>query len=259
MKYTVRMISLLLLAALPFSIFSQGQTTVAAYMKVPQGGASEYLEVENTWKKIHQKAIEAGVYNGWQLWRNVHAAADDPYQFITLTWYDDYEHFFGENISQDWSEGLFTEEEAEELSKKTLASRIYALEDVSNLITVVDNPQPVKYLVVHRMKVNPGMVNDYVQMETEIFKPFHEELIRRDQLAYWGLWRIWPYKEGQCRFITVNGYRDAAQLTAEGEAVQFEDLGLDYTLEEITELAQKTRVIASDELWVLIDQVWPEE
>lgn len=259
MKSITKLIASLLLAALPFTLLSQNQTVVAAYMKVPQGMGSQYLEVENAWKIIHQKAIEAGVYNGWQLWRNVHAGADDPYQYITLQWYDDYEHYFGENISQDWAADLFTAEEAEELTKKTLAARTYAYEEVSNLVTMVDNPQPLKYLVVVRMKVKPGMANEYVQMETEIFKPYHEELIRRDQLAHWGVWNIWPYKMGQCRYVVVNGYKDAAQLNAEGVTIQPEELGLDYTMEEVMDLVQKTRVMAQVELWELLDQVWAEE
>jgi hypothetical protein len=220
---------------------------------------SQYLEIENAWRIIHQKAVEAGVYNGWQLWRNVHAGADDPYQYITLQWYDDYEHYFGENISQDWAEDLFTDQEAEELTKKTLAARIYAYEEVSNLVTMVDNQKPLKYLVVYRIEVKPGMENEYVQMETEIFKLYFEELIRRDLAAHWGIWNIWPFKKGQCRYVAVNGFKDAAQLTAEDVTIQPEELGLDYTMEEVMELMQKTRSIAQIELWELIDQVWAEE
>ena len=259
MKSTSRMFVFLLLAALPFTLLSQGQTVVAAYMKVPHGMDSQYLEIENAWRIIHQKAVEAGVYNGWQLWRNVHAGADDPYQYITLQWYDDYEHYFGENVSQDWAEGLFTDQEAEELTKKTLAVRTYAYEEVSNLVTKVDNQKPLKYLVVARMKVKPGMEQEYVDMERDIFKPYREELINRGYLAHWGVWNIWPYKDGQYRYVVVNGYADAAQLTADGVIIQPEELGLDYTMEEIMALVQKTRVIAQVELWELLDQVWPEE
>jgi hypothetical protein len=259
MKLASKFLFFLLLAALPITLFAQGQTIIAAYMKVAPDKVSDYLQVEQAWKKLHVKAIENGVYNGWQLWRKVHAGADDPYQYITLHWFDNYEHTFGENVPENWWAGVYSDAEMDELYAKTLEARTYAAEEVSNLITMVDNPQPVKYLVVHRMKVAPEMANEYVQMETEIFKPFHEELIRRGALAHWGLWRTWPFKEGQHRFVTVNGYKDAAQLTAEGIAISPEELGLDYTLQELAELAQKTRQMAQDELWELVDSAFKEE
>ena len=46
MKYTKVFVSFLLLAALPCSLFAQGQTVVAAYMKVSQESYMEYPEVE---------------------------------------------------------------------------------------------------------------------------------------------------------------------------------------------------------------------
>lgn len=67
--------------------------------------------------------------------------------------------------------------------------------------------------------------------------------------------------EKQCRYITVNGYSDLDQLLADRSALTLEELGLelDYTEEELMELAQKTRVMAEDELWILVDAVFPEE
>ena len=258
MKSPQRIFCFLLLAALPLSLLAQGQTVIAAYMNVKTSTA-DYLEVENTWKKIHQKAIDEGYLNGWQLWRKMHVGTGDPYQFITLQWYDDYKHSFGSDVPEGWMQSLFTDEEWEALYDRTLASRDYVKEEVSNLVVMVDNPQPVKYLVVHRMKVLPGMASEYVNMETEIFKPFHEELIRRGALAHWGLWNIWPFQEGECRYVTVNGFADLDQLTSDYPSISVEELGLDYTMEEISELSQKTRIMAQDELWMLVDSVFPEE
>jgi len=259
MKSTLRVVFLLLLAALPLSLFSQGQTVVAAYMKVTTDNIPDYLEVEQGWKKYHEAAVANGLHNGWQLWRRLHVGEDDPYQFITLQYYDNYAQTFGVDVPDNWLEGVYTDEEWSQLYEKTLKARVYAFEQVANLITMVDNPQAANFLVIHRMKVLPGMGNEYVRMETEIFKPYHEVLINKGALATWALWNIWPYKQGECRYVTVNGYKDAAQLTADGVAVTPEELGLDYTMEEIMELAQKTREMVQDELWVLVDSVFPKE
>ena len=260
MKFTSKFLLMLLLAALPFSLIAQGQTIIAAYMNV-RTTAADYLEVENAWKKIHQKAVEEGYMNGWQLWRKMHVGTDDPYQFITLQWYNDDKQAYGADVPSGWMQDLFTDEEWDELYDRTIASRDYIREDVAHLVTMVENPQPVTFLVVHHMKVQPGMATEYVNMEREIYKPIHEALIREGYLGHWGLWNIWPYKQGQCQYITVNGYSDLDQFTADRSALTLEDLGLelDYTQEELMELAQKTRVMAEDELWILVDSVFPEE
>ena len=88
MKSTPRIMLFLLIAVLPITLLAQNPTIILAYMKVTPGHMSEYLEVEQVWKKVHQKAVELGVHNGWQLWRNVHAGMNDPYQYITIQWYD---------------------------------------------------------------------------------------------------------------------------------------------------------------------------
>ncbi|MFO7935197.1 MAG: hypothetical protein R6U78_14090 [Bacteroidales bacterium] len=259
MKSTSRTLLFLLLAALPFTLFSQGRTIIAAYMKVP-GNYNDYLEIEQAWKKYHQKAVEAGVHNGWQLWMNRHAGQDDPYQFITLQWYDNYEHALGENIHEGWLEGTYTDEEWEELYDKTLDARVYAIEEVSNLISMAENPTQTRYLVVSRVDAKPGMEEDYENMEKDIFKPYHEELIRRGNLSHWGVWNIWPYREGQHRYVIVNGYATAKDLNTPKPWIEPADLGIEYTVDEITKLVQTTREDQSNiEVWELLDAVFPGE
>lgn len=259
MKVKSSILLILLIAVLPLTLFSQGQTVVAAYMKISQGSYNDYLEVEQEWKKRHQKAIETGVHNGWQLWFNRHSGMDDPYQFITLHWYDNYEHTFGENAPEGWAEGIFTDEEWDKLYKKTLKSRKYAYEEVANLVTQAENYQPSKYLVVARMKVKPGMNGEYEKMEEEIFKPYHEELIRRGEMTHWGVWNIWPNKKGQATYTVVNGYDNAKDLATSKSWIEPSELGIDYTVEEVSELINKTRTTVSTEVWELVDQVFPEE
>lgn len=259
MKRKPNILLFLLFAALPVTLFAQNPTTVIAFMKVPQGGSAAYLEVEQAWKKVHQKGVELGVYNGWQLWAKLHAGADDPYQFMTVQWYNDYAHYFGENAPDGWMNDVYSEDEWNELMEKTLASRVYAKEMVTHLIAMAENSTDVKYMQVGHMKVKPGMTNEYVKMETEIFKPWFEELIKRGHLTHWSFWNISPYDEGQPRYLTVQGYASVAQLTGEGEMLQPEDAGIDMPMDEIMELVQKTRDMASTEVWVLVDQVWREE
>ncbi|MCK4750069.1 MAG: hypothetical protein KAT15_23600, partial [Bacteroidales bacterium] len=91
MKLVFKAFLFLLLAVLPFSLFAQDPTVILNYMKVTPGSESAYLEVEQVWKTINQKRIEAGLGTGWQLWQKAFAGADDPYQFIAIDWYENWE------------------------------------------------------------------------------------------------------------------------------------------------------------------------
>ena len=81
-------------AACMFSISSMAQnpTVVLEFMKVTQESEATYLQVEQAWKQIHQKRVQEGLAAGWQLWRKVHAGYKDPYQYITINWYNDIIH-----------------------------------------------------------------------------------------------------------------------------------------------------------------------
>jgi len=258
MRSVFKALSILLLAALSCSLIAQNPTGTVAYMKVKPESVNDYLEVEKAWKKLHVKAIESGVYNGWQLWRNIYAGADDPYQYITIHWYDSFEHTFGENSPDGWWEGVYSEQEAAELSEKTLASRRNAFADVCHQLVSVDNPEDVKYLMVSRNEIPPGRYEDYVKMETEIFKPVQEEMIQKGMMAHWGVWQTWPYKEGQARITIVEGYKNAAQISSPGFLEVFNSIHPNLIWEEVMEEIQKNRKELSVEMWELIDSAFPD-
>jgi len=259
MKPTPRIMLFLLIAVLPITLMAQNPTIILAYMKVTPGHITEYLEVEQAWKKVHQKAVELGVHNGWQLWRNVHAGMNDPYQYITIQWYDNYEHTFGLDAPEGWMADVFSDAEWDALMKKTISSRVYAHQEVASQVTTVDNPGQLKYIIVSRMKVKPGMAGEYEKMEKEIFKPYFEEMIRRGHRSHWGIWNTWPFKEGETRYTAVNGFLDAKQLAAPGVILTPEEVGLSITMDEVREVVNKTRDMVSTEVWELEEYVFPEE
>ena len=204
-------------------------------MKVTPGQSGEYLEVEKAWKKLHQKAVNEGVISSWQLYRKLHTGSNDPYDYITLQWYDNYE--------------------------ATLASRDIISQEVYHNVVAVDNPQPIKYLVIMRNHIPPERSTDYFKMEREIFKPYQEEMIRRGALAQWGIWTAWPYKEGQADVVIAEGFKDANQLSNPGVdsddvlATVHPELIWDDLVKEI----MKNRKQISVEVWELVDFVVAEQ
>ena len=128
MKSVFKVLTFLLLAALPTTLLAQNATLVIEYMKVTQESESTYLEVEKAWTKIHQKRIEEGLSMGWQLWKNSYAGYGDEYQYITINWYKDWAHSFTP-LPEGFFDQFFNGEDAE-IFAKTVDSRILVAKDV---------------------------------------------------------------------------------------------------------------------------------
>lgn len=57
-----------------------------------QNLVKEYMKVQSGWMEIHKERIEKVMITGWQLWRNVYAAVDDLYEYVTINWYKNWAH-----------------------------------------------------------------------------------------------------------------------------------------------------------------------
>jgi len=259
MKSISKFFTILLLAALPFSLMAQSATILLNYMKLNPGMESTYIEAEMGWKKIQEQRIEAGIMAGWQVWRNVYAAAGDPYQYITIDWYKDWAHSLADDPEDFWEEhvaGLFTEKEGDELWEMTMKSRTISARDVMHRVMEADNATGSKYILVNRMKVKNGMDNAYLEAEGTYSKPLQEAKIEDGQMVHWSVWQAWPYKEGQVRYSTVDGYSSIEQMTGGGEDL-LEKVHPGMSWAEWTEKVGSNRIQTSIELWELVDSAFP--
>jgi hypothetical protein len=212
--------------------------------------------VEQAWKKIHQKRVEDGLAAGWQLWKKVNSGYNDPYQYITVNWYNDFAQYF--TPTPDGYLDQFMNGEDAEILNQTSASRVLAHMEFIHQLGQVDNNQGANLIVVNHMKVKPGNETDYVKIELEVFKPLHEEGIRRGLRSHWSIWSSWPYDKGQATYTTVDGYSDAAQFTSDGEDY-FSQVHPDLNMDEVSEKILKLRNMESTEIWILLESVFPEE
>lgn len=260
MKSIMKIFTALFITAFSFSLVAQDATIVLNYMKVNPGMESDYLEAEKTWKKIHENRIEAGVMTGWQLWRNVYATAEDPYQYITIDWYKDWGHSLKGDTEGFWEEyvlSLFTEEEAQKLLEITRQTRTMVSKEVMHREMMAENSKYSPVILVNRMKVKRGKEKEYMDFETAFAKPYQEEKINRGYMAHWGVWRAWPFKEGQTRYTTIDGYASYEQMTSGGN-VPVEDVLPGKNWDELFKEVVDLRKQASVELWEVVDSVFPE-
>lgn len=76
--------------------------------------------------------------------------------------------------------------------------------------TVLSQSEESNYLVqVDYMKVTPGKLDEYLEVETEMWKPVHQERIKNGELVSWALYgRQFPYgTDTEYDYVTVNVYR----------------------------------------------------
>jgi hypothetical protein len=63
---------------------------VIDYMRVPQGSEQRYLDLERTWKKVHDARRELGIIDAWATFRVRRPASEGGYNFATVQLYKDW-------------------------------------------------------------------------------------------------------------------------------------------------------------------------
>lgn len=256
MKRVSRLTGLLVMVALTTALTGQDATVVLEYMRIPPGGDAAYLEVEEAWQQIHKKRIELGLITGWQLWRNVYAGADDPYQYVVVTWYDNYAQTF-KPMPDGFYQGFFDGTDSE-IFAKTGDSRVIAHRAVSHRIAVAENAQNAQFIFVNQMQVKQGNGGDYEDLETSVYKPVHEASIDKGLRSHWSLWSNYPRAKGEAPYVTVDGYKNGEQINATTDENIFASVHPGMNMDEINEKTNMLRKIESTELWELVMQVMPE-
>ena len=120
-----------------------------------------------------------------------------------------------------------------------------------------DNQGLSNYILVNRMKVMPGMENEYTKLEKEIWKPIHEESIKKEFRSSWSLWSSWPFDENENYFFAVDGYEKSEQLGA--NSADFSEVHPDLDLQETIDKTMMLRKQISAEIWELVDYAQPKE
>jgi hypothetical protein len=150
-------------------------------------------------------------------------------------------------------EGLYSEKEWNTLMERTENARSLVHRQVSHQILEANNSRGARYLVINRMHVEEKNVNAYVMIEDNIWRPYHEVCIEAGFRTHWGLWREWPFEEGQSIFTTIDGFDSPDQIMS-GEDL-LSKVHPDMTWDEIDEKTSQVRRIASVEIWELVDYV----
>lgn len=115
------------------------------------------------------------------------------------------------------------------------------------------------YIQAGFMKVKPGMYDEYVKLEREIWKPIHQERIKQGKITAWQLCEV-MFPAGTDReydFVVVNlvrGWKNIETMWDGTDEIAKKVL----TKEQLARMdkTDQTRDIVRAELWAVEDMVW---
>lgn len=233
---------------------ASAQITVVSFMKVKPDKWSEYLEVEKTWSKFHQKRVDNGYMQAWYLNEKMFGGANDEYDYITINVFRDwaaYEKELPEEIYAELGEDIMT---------KTRESRKLVRTEVYEMVVGAENSKPSKFTNLTFMKVEQGGGSEYEKMESKYYKVYHEELIAAGGLNNWSIYqRVIPYGfGGDFNYVATNGIESLSQ----GDNVSNEtykkawEKALDGTSnDDLEKLTNESRKVVTSEMWKTVMSV----
>ncbi len=169
---------------------------VFEFMKVDNEQEAAYAATEDFWEKVHEQRVKNGDCIGWDLWSLQPGGEDQNFQYMTVSLYNDPVKMMTDSGYMDaWNAAypnLSDEESAAKMEQtaksRDLIVRVYLQEIDQTNATDFDMPLGT-LAVLNFMKAKPGMSGKYEKMESEVFKPMHQQQIDAGGRGSWGLLR----------------------------------------------------------------------
>jgi hypothetical protein len=266
-KYDVLRIAMVAILAVflgfsPKAAFSQENVppvfALVEFMKPTPQNEGKYVELEqNVWKKLHQARVDKGIIVGWYLYRVHYTAANDPYNYVTVTLFSD-----PLKMENPWQgidvSSVLNGMNVDKVYEETLNSRELVSSNLMNRIDFVypeGGPGDFKYLQLDYMKVKQGMDGDYIDTEVNLWKSIHKEFIKAGSRVGWSLWgRNFPSGYGlDFQYVTVNYFSDFSKIGTANYQDAYEKANLGMSVSEISEKTNKARLLVKSELWEVVD------
>lgn len=253
------------LAAIPFLVSAQEPTVFAVveYMKVKQGDEQKYVDLErNYWKKIHQERVKSGEIVRWILYEVRYAGSNDEYNFVTGTIVTDPNKLENPFAGID-AEKIFPGENLDKVMQETTDSRQLVKRNLVRMVSTV-NPEsgfaPFNYLQIDFMKVKPGSDNMYIDVETNVWRPVHQQFINDGSRVGWTLWQtVFPAGSGmEFQYVTTNFLSDFSQVGAADYNGAFAKVHSGKNIDQLMEKTNNSRELVRSELWRVVDSVYSE-
>lgn len=193
MRFLFVLLSGLALSLLPITHLqaqAEDERTFAVvdYMYVAPGTHKAYLACENAWKLLHQKRVEAGEIESWEVEEVVYSGVPTDYNYMTITLVKGWLAL--EQGNTNWGELVATlpadqrkyVQNADEY-RTWVGSEIWVIQD--NAGDGSDTRPLYRVENFCDLPSVPGTWDNYMSMEKEFAKPVIEQRIKTGKQAGW--------------------------------------------------------------------------
>jgi len=242
----------------PTFSFAQTAPTVyglAIFQKVEPGKVVDFEKVmKENWLPLHQLRKQNGKITNWALYRVHRVGASDEYNFVSITYYD---AFAKTEPNDNWPELMKAanpKADAAAIIAKTQSLRLIMRQALYSYIsgtTPKTGAPPAKYVGLGYMK---SKSDDYVKVEQEIWKPYHQASVNDGKKAGWGFWQlISPGGTLSNHDYVVADVFSSYEQIAETDAENiFKKVHTGKDATAIFERTLKSRDMVKTELWELV-------
>ena len=192
------------------------------FMQVKGDQTSEYLKVEDFWSGIHQQRIANKSILGWDLWSLTPSGKEQGSQYLTVTLFPSLARMLESVESLDVM-GLAkkaypakTDKELGTMFDKTVKSRDLANQVLCREIDTTTGDFKMAVGTMFTMDIMKQQDDTYEKVESEIFKPWHQQMVKEGKKGSWELIQtILPSgSEAYGTHLTVSMFKDEAQLAS---------------------------------------------
>ena len=238
---------------------SQNIIGVVDYMKVEN--TDEYLEIEKQWQKIHRERLKEGMIIGWAVYQIMFKTVEDPYNFVTISWYDAFSKL-DKKVPQSILDAAFpdkTKDDWKEFDQQTNSCRKLVASGVfhQQISTSPDLSNLANFYVVNEINVKPGKSKEFLEIEREIYLPLYLEDKKNNNRLGWSLWAKWPGDMKDFQYVSADGYRDLEQIDQVDYLSYFSKIHPDKNVDEISDRKEELRTLVNTEMWKMIYCVLP--
>ncbi len=226
------------------------------FMHVKPENTSDYWQVEQFWSGIHKQRVADKSIIGWDLWSLEPSGTMQGSQFLTVTLFASLKDMLSAVHALDvvaYAKKAYPNKSDKELTAmfdKTGKSRDLANRVLFKQVDTTKDNFEMKVGTLVTLDVMKQLDDNYEKVESEIFKPWHQDMVDKGKKGSWGLLRsILPSgSESYGTHIAFSMYTDDAQL-----AGFMEDSGGEMNL--MTQLAVKEGLKTRDDKEVKIGKL----
>ena len=220
------LLTLVLVALISFGVKAQEKASslylLFEFMHVEGQHGNDYWQVEDFWSGIHKQRVADKTILGWDLWSLTPSGTQQGSQYLTVTLFSSLQNMLQAINSMDvmaYAKKAYPTKSDKELNammEKTVKSRDMANQVLFKQIDMTKGDFTMKVGTVATVDIMKQLDDSYEKVETEIFKPWHQDMVSKGKKGRWELLRaILPAgSDAYGTHLTVSMYNDVAQLAS---------------------------------------------